>query len=202
MAEPFKNLTEALSAARGGSQVALGDALDGLRGYLLAIAERELDPHLHAKGGASDLVQETLIDAVRDFGKFQGQTEDEFKAWLRRLLVNNLVDFTRLYRQTGKRDVGREVGLESEKPSEDMRGAPTAAGPTPSSEAIRDEEVNAVRKALDQLSEDYRRVIILRYEEERTFEEIGQLMNLSPNAARKLWVRAFKRLQQETEGSP
>jgi RNA polymerase sigma-70 factor (ECF subfamily) len=200
MSEPLKDLTASLAAARGGSQAALGDALEKLRAYLLAIAERELDPNLHAKGGASDLVQETLMDALRDFGHFQGGTEEEFKAWLRRLLLHNLVDFTRLYRETGKRNIRCEVALNTDTPSPGT--APTMTQPSPSGEAIRDEEAEAVRRALDRLPEDYRRVIQLRYQEERSFEDIGRLMNLTPNAARKLWVRAFKRLQQETEGGP
>ena len=201
MNEPLKDLSVSLAAARGGSQEALGEALENLRAYLLAIAERELDPNLHAKGGASDLVQETLMDALRDFGRFQGGTEEEFKAWLRRLLLHNLVDFTRLYRETGKRNINCEVALDADTPSPG-HAAPTAAQPSPSGEAIRDEEAEVVRHALDRLPEDYRRVILLRYQDERSFEEIGRLMNLTPNAARKLWVRAVKRLQQETEGGP
>jgi RNA polymerase sigma-70 factor (ECF subfamily) len=52
------------------------------------------------------------------------------------------------------------------------------------------------------LPEDYRRVLVWRYREERSFEEIGQLLKRSANAAQKLWLRAIERLRQELETPP
>src|SRR5690348_7072097 len=98
-----------LAEARAGSREALGQVLEVFRGYLLLIADRELDPRLRAKGGASDLVQETFLEAQRDFVGFHGDSAEELRAWLRRLLLNNLANFTRQYRERAKRDVGREV---------------------------------------------------------------------------------------------
>src|SRR5262249_3376165 len=96
-----------LGSARTGAREALGRALEGCRDYLLMVANKELDPQLQAKGGASDLVQQTFLEAQRDFGRFQGNSEDELLAWLRRLLLHNLADFTRRYRDTGKRQADR-----------------------------------------------------------------------------------------------
>jgi RNA polymerase sigma-70 factor (ECF subfamily) len=179
-----------LSAAREGSGEALGRLLEACRNYLRLVAERELDPSLRGKGGVSDLVQETLFEAVRDFERFHGSTEAELLAWLRRLLLNNLVSFTRLYRQTGKRQVEREVPLSD----------PSAHSLTPSGHAMVNEQSEAIRTALGRLPEEYRRVLRLRYEEGQPFEQIGAAMGLSSNAARKLWVRAVKRLQHEAGG--
>src|SRR5437764_1298683 len=103
-----------LASARSGSAEALGRALETCRGYLLLVAERNLDPVLRAKGGASDLVQETFMEAQRDFAQFQGTTEAELLAGLRRMLLNNVGNFARRYRGTDKRAVGREVGLPRE----------------------------------------------------------------------------------------
>jgi RNA polymerase sigma factor (sigma-70 family) len=49
------------------------------------------------------------------------------------------------------------------------------------------------------LPEDHRRVVQLRYQEQRSFEEIGRLMDRSADAVRKLWARAMDRLRQEWE---
>src|SRR5262252_7421230 len=100
MAASIGDAARWLGAARAGSTEALGQLLDGCRDYLCLVAERELDPDLRAKGGISDLVQETMLDAVRDFQQFGGTTEGELLAWLRCLLRNNLVSFTRLFRET------------------------------------------------------------------------------------------------------
>src|SRR5829696_9456278 len=102
-----------LAAARGGSPEALGDALEACRAYLLKIAEADLDPALRAKGGASDLVQQTFLEAQRDFGRFAGGSEEELLAWLRQLLRNNLANFARDYRRTGKRRLDRERLLDA-----------------------------------------------------------------------------------------
>jgi RNA polymerase sigma-70 factor (ECF subfamily) len=188
-------------AARTGSSEALGQILEAYRGYLLLIAQRELEPDLQAKGGASDLVQETFLKAQRHFAGFQGNTEGELKAWLRQLLLNNLADFTRLYRATDKRQVGREVMLDAGTSSTAPTAEPAGDTPTPSAQAMEQEQARAIQQALERLPDDYRLVLRYRYEEERSFEDIGRLMNLSPNAARKLWLRAIKRLRQESEGS-
>src|SRR5262245_56759774 len=93
--------------AQGGSPVALGWLLDGCRQYLLLVAHEQLDPDLRDKLGPSDVVQETFLEAQRDFRRFQGQTEQELLAWLRRILLNNLADARRRYRRGGKRDIAR-----------------------------------------------------------------------------------------------
>jgi RNA polymerase sigma-70 factor (ECF subfamily) len=201
MTEPTEETAQRLAAARAGSQEALGQALEACRGYLLLIAQRELGAPLQAKGGASDLVQETLMEAVRDFGHFQGTSEDELLHWLRRLLLNNLADFTRQYRETGKRQIDREIRLEGGD-SSDERGGLAASLPSPSNEAIAIEQAEAIRRAVEQLPEDYRRVLVLRYQEGRSFEEIGTLLGLTANAARKLLLRAVERVQRELEGAP
>src|SRR5262245_28352327 len=111
MDEPAQDAGRWLAEARAGDREALGRALEVCRRYLLLIAERQLDADLRAKGGASDLVQETFLEAQRDFGRFEGTSEAELRGWLRRMLLNNLGHFTRRYR-THKRAAGREVGLD------------------------------------------------------------------------------------------
>jgi RNA polymerase sigma-70 factor (ECF subfamily) len=180
----------------------MGHALDACRGYLLSIASQELDPDLQAKGGASDLVQETLLHAVRGFGGFRGDTEAELLAWLRRMLLNNLADFTRLYRAADKRQVSREVGLAMGDSSDRWKAELSADISSPSGQAVRHEQTEAVDKAMERLPEDYRRVLLLRYQDERSFDEIGRLMGRTGNAARKLWLRAVERLQHELNQPP
>jgi RNA polymerase sigma-70 factor (ECF subfamily) len=199
VAEPLKQAAHWLPAARAGSAEALGQALEACRDYLLRIAQGELGSDLQAKGGASDLVQVTVLDAIRGFAKFEGNTEAELLQWLRRLLLNNLADFTRQYRETDKRQIDREVRLEGDS-SDERGGGLAAAWPSPSGEAMAHEQAEAIRRAIERLPDDYRRVIVLRYQEERSFEEIGDLLGLTANAARKLLLRAVERVQRELEG--
>jgi RNA polymerase sigma-70 factor (ECF subfamily) len=202
MTESAKDAGRWLAEARAGSGEALGQALEVCRRYLLLIAEHQLDPDLRAKGGASDLVQETFLEAMRDFAQFGGTSETELRAWLRRMLLNNLGHFMRRYRATHKRAVGREVGLEGDGSADGVGAGLGASIPSPSAHAMAHEQAAALQQALARLPEDYRQIIALRYQEKRSFEEIGRLMNRSPDAARKLWARAMERFRQEWEGLP
>jgi RNA polymerase sigma-70 factor, ECF subfamily len=104
-----KDISRCLAAARAGCPIGPGDALEAFRNYLLLVARRERDPALQGKGGASDLVQETFLEAHRDSALFNGASQEELRAWLRRLLLNNLANFTRPYRETSKLQVGCEM---------------------------------------------------------------------------------------------
>jgi len=202
MAQPPEGAAEHLTEARAGSREALGQALQACRDYLLRIANQKLDADLQAKGGASDLVQETFLEAYRDFARFQGTTEAELLAWLRCLLLNNMANFTRYYRATGKRQVGREVRLEGGDSARAGNADFIADTCSPSTEAMAHEKAEAVARALERLPEDYRRVITLRNQERREFDDIGRLMGRSTDAARRLWSRAIERLQHELEAPP
>lgn len=200
MAEPSNETAQWLSAARAGSPEALGRALEACRGYLLLIAQRELGEDLQAKAGASDLVQQTFLEAQRDFGRFVGDTEAAWRAWLRRLLLNNLASFAGEYRDTAKRDVRREVAVAGGKSSSETGPALPAEQPSPSAQAVAREQAEAVRRAMDRLPDDYRRVLVLRYQDGQPFEEIGRQLSLTANAARKLLLRAVERVQRDLGG--
>ena len=65
-----REIGQLIAAARGGSASALGQLLEGCRKYLLLVANESLDSDLRPKGGASDLVQETFVQAQRIFERF------------------------------------------------------------------------------------------------------------------------------------
>jgi RNA polymerase sigma-70 factor (ECF subfamily) len=69
------------SNARAGSALALGQLLEGCRQYLLVAAARGLDAALASKGGPSNVVQRTFLEAQRDFHQFVGDSEAELIAW-------------------------------------------------------------------------------------------------------------------------
>src|SRR5262245_3638614 len=200
--DPSEGAATWLPAARAGSREALGRALDACRAYLLGIADGELDDDLRAKGGASDIVQQTFLEAQRDFAAFRGASADELRAWLRHLLLNNVADFTRRYRAAAKRQIGREVALAEDRPSGSGEGGVAADTPSPSGRAVAHEQAEALRRALERLPEDYRQVITWRYLEEQSFDEIARRMQRSVNAVRKLWLRAVERLRQEMDFTP
>lgn len=189
-----------LREARNGSATALGAALQAYRNYLLLVANKEIDPRLSAKGGASDIVQQTCLEAQQGFAGFRGESEAEWLAWLRTLLNNNVANFRRHWETTAKRRASREVAIGGDSTAPGMQlGADT---PTPSREMMAVERAAAVRAAMDRLPEDYRTILTLRYIEALPFEDAARRMGRTSAAARKLWARAVERLEQELGEPP
>jgi len=183
--------------ARKGHGASFGHLAERCRQYLLLVANRELDAGLRSKVGASDLVQETLLTAQQIFARFTGTSEQDLRLWLRRILLNTIAHASRSYRQAGKRNIEREQQLFGHG-SEDWLDLVDQAS-TPRANAIANEQALAIEQAIDRLPEHYRQVISERCFERRTFVEIGQRMDLSGDAARRLWCRAVERLRREWE---
>src|SRR5262249_27878700 len=86
---------EALDGTRQGTGKALGALLMDCQRYLLLVANHNLDPNLRANVNPSDLVQNTFLEAKRDFGQFEGEREDELLAWLACILRHKIANATR-----------------------------------------------------------------------------------------------------------
>lgn len=188
-----------IEAARHGSPQAMGQLMEICRQYLLLVANKELNDELRAKGGASDLVQDTFMEAQRDFASFQGGNEEELLAWLRRILLNNVANFTRYYRDTGKRHVHREISLDIGDSAFFRAGDIASEENSPSAFVMASEEQRRLERALARLPTHYARVIELRHQEGRSFAEIGAMMSRSAEAVRKVWSRAIEQLQTELD---
>jgi RNA polymerase sigma-70 factor (ECF subfamily) len=188
-----------IARARSGSAPALDELIGTYRSYLLLVANEEIDPKLRGKVAASDVVQEACTEIARQFGGFRGGKEQEWRAWIRQMLMHDLLDARRRFFETGKRDLAKEVPLD--KPSSTERMPPIFAGdPSPRSHLIAQEEAALLRAALRRLPEDYRQAVQLRNWQLLSFDEVGQRMGRSAEAARKLWSRAIEQLQREMEG--
>jgi RNA polymerase sigma-70 factor (ECF subfamily) len=198
--QPGHAVARLLDAARDGHGDAFGRLFETFRRHLLLAAHEELPPALRGKLGASDLVQETAVDARRDFPAFRGSTAEECFAWLRAILRHNVVDAVRRYGTSQKRAVGLEVSLAS--PTGRREGAILEASHgLPDGSAIRREDATLLAAAMGRLSADHQAVLRMRYWDGLSFVEIGDRMSRSPDAVRKLWFRAVQRLQEEMGGT-
>ena len=187
-----------LEQARNGSNIALGELLQRYRDYLVFLADDELDTDLKVKTSASDVVQESCLEAARDFQSFAGSTPEEFQRWLRRVLLNNVANVVRSFRETEKRDVAREARLSGDQPigSDRLVCHDTLS---PSGVVAKQEQFEQLHAALGRLPEHYREVIHWRNYERLSFEDIGTHFGRTAEAVRKLWARAIECLQQELD---
>src|SRR4051794_37311480 len=81
-----------IQEASSGSLDTLGTLFDGCRQYLLLVANHAMEPDLLRKADASDIVQETFLEAQRSFPHFRGRTKPELISWLRRILECRLAN--------------------------------------------------------------------------------------------------------------
>jgi RNA polymerase sigma-70 factor (ECF subfamily) len=192
---PDDSPEQLLGQARVGCTDALGRLLELYRNYLRLLARTQIDLTLRVRLDASDLVQETLLEAFRDFRHFTGNTEKELVAWLRRILVRNLADQVK-HHKAQVRNWRRQESLEAilARSSSAVEQALSKGISTPSAQAARREQAVLLANALAQLPPDYREVIVLRNLEHLKFDEIAARLGRSAGAVRMLWSRALEKL--------
>jgi RNA polymerase sigma-70 factor (ECF subfamily) len=195
------NLRRLLTEAKGGDTESLGRLLETYENYLRLLARTQLDDQVRQRVSPSDVVQETMLEAHCDFPKFRGNSDGEFFAWLRRILVNNLARAVEQHLLTAKRDVRREVSRERINASLDRSATRLEAiladgRPSAESDASLQEHLVHLANALARLSPDHRDVIVMRHLEGVPFATIAERLDRSNGATRMLWLRAIEQLRQ------
>lgn len=195
------SLPQRLAAIQAGSLSAADDLVRHFEPWLQLIARAQVESHFAAKFDPSDVVQQTLLQAVRDLPQFRGSTGGEFMAWLRQILAHCLAHEIRRYAGTQKRDLHREVSLDQDLTAVSHRLGDLlpASGPSPCDDAVAVDRQIQLARVLERLPPDYRDVLVLRHLEGLSHDDIATRWKRKPGAVRMLWVRALARLRQEIE---
>jgi RNA polymerase sigma-70 factor (ECF subfamily) len=166
----------------------------------MVLAATQVEQRLQPRVSPSDVVQETMLRAARNFRQFRGTTEPELLAWLRQILVNNLAKFIEQHVLAAKRDVRREVSIEHlgkrlEQSTVQLAALLPTDSKSPSMAVQQREEAVQLADRLAELPADYREVLVLRNLQGLPFEEISQRIDRSVGATRMLWLRAIEKLR-------
>jgi RNA polymerase sigma-70 factor (ECF subfamily) len=174
-----------------------GQSLERFRSYLHLLARLHTQGRSPARLDASDIVQQTLLEAHQQAGRFRGTTDAERAAWLRQILAHNLADAARALHR-GRRDVDREVPLERmlEKSSAQLGSWLADDVPSPSQQAARHEDAVRLANALALLPEAQREALVLQHWHGLTLAEIGERLGKTPVAVAGLLKRGLKRLRE------
>lgn len=175
-----------------------GAALERFRDYLLLLARARLDPRLRAKLDASDVVQQTLLEAHRGLAQFRGQGTAALAAWLRQILARNLANAARDLGR-GRRDVARERSLQAalDESASCLEQWLAAEQSSPSQQAERHERAVRLAEALACLPETQREAVVLRHWEGWSLTDIGRQLHCSTAAVAGLLHRGLKNLRQQ-----
>jgi RNA polymerase sigma-70 factor (ECF subfamily) len=168
-------------------------AVEEYRDYLHLLARLHLDVRLQGKVDPSDLVQQTLVKAHQHHDQFRGRTSAEQAGWLRRILVNTLVDAARKY--------GRELDLERSLEALHASSARLEAcladdGSSPSELASRQEELLRIARALAQLPDDQRVAVERHHLRDQPVAAIAADLGRTEASVAGLLRRGLKRLRE------
>ena len=176
--------------------------LERFRSQLRLLAEIELSPWLRAKEDASDLVQQSLLEAHRDLAAYRGQSDAELVGWLKTILARNLLNAARHYR-TQKCDVRREQSLAErlDQSSARVDGFLASEQTSPSQQAVRNEQVEQLAAGLARLLDAERTAIVLKHFQGWSLSQISAHLGRPTDAVAGLLKRGLKKLRSHLQDS-
>jgi RNA polymerase sigma-70 factor (ECF subfamily) len=176
-----------LRQARRGDLQARGELLDGFRPYLRAIVETRRSALGSVRLDSSDVIQDVLLAAHRNFDQFRGGSMAELTAWLRQVALHTAGKAVR-NQSAARRTPAAEVTF-----NVDALAADTS---TPSGQASDHEEAARLAAALERLPEDMSAVIRGRHVEQASYALLAERLGRSEEAVRALYTRALRRLRE------
>ena len=135
---------------------------------------------------ASDVAQEAFLKAWKGLPRFR--MDAKFSSWLYRLTVNAATD---LLRRRQKRQ--EELSLEGEELAID----PVDPAPSPHQQVEQKLRREILFRCVSQLSENHRRILLLREVNGLDYEEIGRVLELTPGTVKSRLARARKELREK-----
>jgi RNA polymerase sigma-70 factor (ECF subfamily) len=163
----------------------------------MVLASRELDSVLGARVSASDVVQQTFLEAYRDFKTLTGKNEGQFCVWLRQVLKNNVAHVVQTHVVAQKRTVDKERPINAgDEDAHDCVEIVDSRQSSPSRRAMRGESAILLAQAMSTLPPHQFEAIRLRYLECMTLAEIAARLERSEVAVAGLLKRGLEGLRK------
>jgi RNA polymerase sigma-70 factor (ECF subfamily) len=171
--------------------------MEEFRAYLETLTFIQVDPRLNSVFSMSDIIQNTLLEAWRDWQRIEALDADGRKRWLRKMLVHNLTDEIERCR-AGKRDFRRKRSLEAaaEESSCRLRNWLTAEDTPPVERLVRQEEGLRLLEALSKLDPRQREALILQKYHGWKLAQIAEHLGCTTGAVAGLHAHGLKKLRQ------
>jgi len=180
----------------------VGEDLEAHLGVLRAFVHLRLGRALRAKEETQDLVQSVCREVLAELPA-RGTGNDPrsgsgFRKWLLQAAENKIRDRWRHWRRE-KRDLSREVDLDSTRAADEDAACQLASWITPSRQAASREELARLERIFCELPADYREVIVLARLRGWSHERIAGRLGRTEIATRTLLSRALARLALDLE---
>lgn len=185
-----------IERVRHGNAAAGQQLLVRYRARLRQMIAVRLDRRLVARLDPSDVVQEVLAEAAHKLADYLEHRPLPFYPWLRQLAWERLIKLHQRHLHAQKRSVRREQAMAlPDESALELAQRLLAPGSSPSQQLLRAELRERVQAALAQLAEPDREVLVLRYLEQLSIDEIAAVLGLTRTAIKSRHVRALVRLR-------
>lgn len=179
-------------------QAVLGEVFEDFSDRLLRMIEFRLDRRLSGRVEPEDVLQEAYIETSRRLDDFLSRPDVSFYVWVRQITWQCLIAVQRRHfgeKRSPRKEVryGAGGGGQSQATFSIARRL-VGQMTSPSRVAMREEQIQSLRLALDGMDDMDREVLALRHFEHMTNTEVAETLNLSPSAASNRHVRALARL--------
>ncbi|MFQ5604295.1 MAG: RNA polymerase sigma factor [bacterium] len=181
--------SELIKKAIEGDEAAYKQLLDNYRGAIFNL----LYKMVRNKEETEDLVQEAFMKAFKALPSFN--EEYAFSTWLYKIAINNCIDHMRKKKlktySINKPVQSKDGELGREFPDISM---------SPDKNILSEEKSSLIENAIAELPENYKMAIILRHSEEKSYEEIAQIMNIPLGTVKARIFRAREMLKKKLKG--
>jgi RNA polymerase sigma-70 factor (subfamily 1) len=199
---PGSRLQDTLSLVRNaqdGDRKAFEALFERYYPRVRAIVRARMGAALRRRMETGDLLQWSMVEAIRSFEHYQVRGDAGFVHWLAGIVQNRIGAANRdAGRQ--KRDRGREVALEHVMhclATDSLRFEPAISEPLPVDRLVDEEQEELLSECLQELKESHREVILMRCYAGASWEETARLLGYpTADAARALYYRATRGLKQ------
>ena len=188
--------TRLLKRVESGDKEALEELLVRHRDWLRRIVDLRMDDKLRARVDPSDVVQNVQMEVYRRMEDYLERNPMPFRLWLRQTAYENILNLRRKHVDAECRSVEREIVL-SAQTSIRLIQQLLGTEKEPDAQLIEKELVERAKEAMDQLSEEDREALVLRFFEGLENQEVTQLLGIGTSAASKRYGRALRRLRAQ-----
>lgn len=185
-----------LERIRNGDTAAFEALFERHRARLRQAIAMRLDRRVAARMDASDVLQETYLEAFKRLPEYLGKEEMPFHLWLHWIAREKVIGMHRRHLGAGKRTVQHEVPLMPVDSSAQFVSGLIGRLPSPSQELAKEELAEKLRVALQQMSPDERDLILWRHFEQLSARDMAMLLDITEAAATKRYIRALERLRR------
>ena len=202
-----KQADDLMSRARTGQADAMGELCDHYRNYLRVVVRSELKSRLSKRVELSDVVQEVLVEIVRQFPSFTGDNEPALLGWMRRLVAQKLADLGRFHKRLKRGGGVLPVSLDHDldfgntggtREGSEVRPRDILAlsQTSPSEAASLREQTRLLTGTLALLPESEAEVLWLHHAEGLSFTTISERLGLSRKRIRVIWARGLRSIRR------